>query len=133
MQVISRSQDFVFQTDLKMQRKRINNTRFLAYLCSRVSESGTLDDVKDFIKKVNKTGKEMQLLLNKTHDEFNGGTLLHVVFYWNYGELGFELFELLVEHGAEYKLDAYGQYPWQQKNMFMDEKTCEKIRKIYKL
>lgn len=159
--------NFVFKSDttyIDTQRKRINKTRFLAFLCSRksvlntlsdvsefvkenkmsqvnqthyfaflcsqVSVSNTLDDVKEFIKDVNKTGKEMGQILNQKHDEFNGGTVLHIAVNCN-GNLGIELFELLVEHGAIFCKNYYGEYPWEQKNI-LNENACNKIRTIYK-
>jgi hypothetical protein len=37
-----------------------------------------------------------------------------MVLNWNTGDVAYQLFELLVEHGAKYSQDQFGSYPWQK-------------------
>jgi len=53
-------------------------------------------------------------VLNTQREEFSNGTILHIALYWHYGYKAIELFEILVQHGAEYKRNKYDEFPWEQ-------------------
>jgi len=82
-------------------------TMWLMHLCSKGDIYGT----KDFINSTNPT--ELRDILNKKLYENWCGTVLHTVLYWNTGNKAVDLFELLVEHGADPVQDYYGLFPWE--------------------
>jgi hypothetical protein len=78
---------------------------YLGYLCAK----GDYEKVKSFIEEIDR--EELETILN-IPCRWNQ-TCLHKVLYWNNGENAIRLVELLVEHGAEFFKDWYGQFPWQ--------------------
>jgi hypothetical protein len=84
-------------------------TMWLMHLCSK----GDIYSVKDFIQSTDPT--ELRQILNKKLYENWDGTALHTVLYWNTGNKAVDLFELLVEHGADPVRDYYGLFPWENK------------------
>jgi hypothetical protein len=84
-------------------------TMWLVYLCSK----GDIYSVKDFIQSTELT--ELRAILNKKLYENWDGTVLHTVLYWNTGNKAVDMFELLVEHGADPVRDYYGLFPWENK------------------
>ena len=81
---------------------------YLGNLCAR----GDYKGLADFFRTHNEA--ENKYLLNTKCYEFYYGTLLHIVLFWNTGNAAIDLFNLLVEHGAEFKRDYYGCLPWTQ-------------------
>jgi hypothetical protein len=81
-------------------------TMFLAQLCAR----GDIDAVKTFIAQTD--SDELKQILNNKLFEMWHGTVLHMVTYWNTGNQAIDLFQLLVEHGADPVKDGYNTYPW---------------------
>ena len=80
---------------------------YLAYLCAK----GNIGDVCNFLRGV----QNVRLLLNTYCDYFDG-TILHVALYFNSGEKGLELFDLLTSKGAIPCLSPhFEERPWQQK------------------
>ncbi len=79
------------------------------HLCSK----GDIYSVKDFIQSTDPT--ELRAILNKKLYENWDGTVLHTVLYWNTGNKAVDMFELLVEHGADPVRDYYGLFPWENK------------------
>ena len=86
-------------------------TLYLGNICAR----GDIESVISFINTTEKD--ELTEILNNGVYEFYFGTVLHVALYWNSGEKGIELFEILLENGAEPYRDYYGNFPWQQKDV----------------
>ena len=84
------------------------NALYLGNLCAR----GDMNQIKSFIRGTEI--EEMREILNCAPEQQWYGTCLHMVMYWNTGAKALEMFELLVEHGAEYKRDSYGSFPWGQ-------------------
>jgi hypothetical protein len=82
-------------------------TMWLVYLCSK----GDIYSVKDFIQSTDTD--ELRTILNNKLFENWDGTVLHTVLYWNTGNKAVDLFELLVEHGADPVRDYYGLFPWE--------------------
>jgi hypothetical protein len=82
-------------------------TMWLMHLCSK----GDIYSVKDFIQSTDPT--ELRAILNKKLYENWDGTVLHTVLYWNTGNKAVDLFQLLVEHGADPVRDYYGVFPWE--------------------
>jgi hypothetical protein len=80
---------------------------YLGFLCAK----GRLQDVEDYLQNVN---GDLALILNSRSSVMYGGTVLHKVLYWNSGNTGLELFQLLVNNGALFYRDDNGHYPWQQ-------------------
>jgi hypothetical protein len=80
---------------------------YLGYLCAH----GEFDEIARFIRE---TDHELvPRLLNDPFPNFNGGTVLNVLLSWNVGDEACRIFELLVEHGAEYHY-VEGSLPWEQ-------------------
>jgi hypothetical protein len=115
-------------------------TMWLVYLCSK----GDIYSVKDFIQSTEPT--ELRAILNKKLYENWDGTVLHAVLYWNTGNNAVDLFELLVEHGADPVQDYYGFFPWEniaplwicpfggqigERNVDEFEETYQYLREIY--
>jgi len=84
-------------------------TMWLVYLCAK----GDIYSVKDFIQSTELT--ELRAILNKKLYENWDGTVLHTVLYWNTGNKAVDLFQLLIEHGADPVRDYYGVFPWENK------------------
>ena len=97
---------------LQMEGERVDEltakTVYLGNLCAR----GDIFKIKTFIRETEP--QELREVLNCAPEQQWYGTCLHMVMYWNTGVRALEMFELLVEHGAEYKRDAYGSFPWGQ-------------------
>ena len=83
-------------------------TVYFGNLCAR----GDIKQIKTFIRETEP--QELREVLNCAPEKQWYGTCLHMVMYWNTGVKALELFELLVEHGAEYKRDGYSSFPWGQ-------------------
>jgi hypothetical protein len=103
---------------------------YLAHICSR----GDYNAIVAFLKTLD-DGEKVALLNEKPH-EFYEGTVLHAVLFWNTGLRAVRIFELLVEHGAEFCRDYYNQLPWEQtgENFNSDEaveETQDYLRNIY--
>lgn len=81
---------------------------YLGNLCVR----GEYTELANFFRTHSES--ENKLLLNTPCYEFHYGTLLHLVLFWNTGNAAIDLFDLLVGHGAESKLDYYDCLPWTQ-------------------
>lgn len=80
---------------------------YLGYLCAH----GEFDEIARFIRE---TDHELvPRLLNEPYPIYDCGTVLHILLSWNVGEEACRIFELLVEHGAEYHY-ANGYLPWEQ-------------------
>ena len=80
---------------------------YLGNLCAR----GDINQIKTFIRETDP--EELREILNCAPDQQWNSTCLHMLMNWNTGNKALEMFELLVEHGAEYKRDGYGSFPWQ--------------------
>jgi hypothetical protein len=84
---------------------------YLGYQCCR----GDYNLILDFIQGIDK--KELvQLLNDNTLYEFYNGTVLHLATYWNPGDNGIKLYNLLVEHGAVPSRNDFDMFPWEQNN-----------------
>jgi hypothetical protein len=81
---------------------------YLAHVCGR----GDYNAIVAFLKTLDDS--EKIALLNEKPYEFYYGTVLHAVLFWNIGLRAVNIFELLVEHGAEFHRDYYNQLPWEQ-------------------
>jgi hypothetical protein len=103
------------QHDICVQLRRIGEERgeiaqktmWLVYLCA----TGDIHSVKSFIQSTDPT--ELREILNTKLYENWQGTVLHTVLYWNTGNKAVDLFELLVEHGADPVRDYYEALPWE--------------------
>ena len=84
------------------------NALCLGNLCAR----GDIEQLKAFIRETEP--QELREILNCAPDQQWNSTCLHMVMNWNTGTEALEMFELLVEHGAEYKRDGYDCFPWQK-------------------
>ena len=82
-------------------------TMWLVYLCAK----GDINRVVEFIESTNHD--ELRGILNKKLSDNYDGTVLNTVLYWNTGNKALDLFELLVEHGADPVRDYYGNFPWE--------------------
>lgn len=82
-------------------------TMWLMYLCAM----GDICSVKCFINSTEPA--ELREILNKKLHESWFGTVLHTVLYWNTGNRAIDLFQLLVEHGADPVRDYYETFPWE--------------------
>lgn len=82
-------------------------TLWLGWLCT----TGNLSAVKEYLATLDFDEKK-QILNTKVY-EFYDGTVLHQTLYWNTGNLAIDMFQVLVEHGAEPMLDGYDELPWQ--------------------
>jgi hypothetical protein len=80
---------------------------YLGYLCVHAE----FDEIARFIRE---TDHELfQQILNEPYPIYDCGTVLHILLSWNVGEEACRIFELLVEHGAEYHYSR-GRLPWEQ-------------------
>ncbi len=80
---------------------------YLGYLCAH----GEFNEIARFIRE---TDHELvPQILNEPYPIYSCGTLLHILLSWNVGDEACRIFELLVEHGAEYHY-ANGYLPWEQ-------------------
>lgn len=86
----------------------IEKTLWLGHLCM----TGNISAVKEYLATLDVDEKPK--ILNKKLHTFYEGTILHQTLYWNSGNTAIDLFQLLVEHGAEPCLDYYEKYPWNQ-------------------
>jgi hypothetical protein len=85
-------------------------TLWLNYLCAK----GDIVRVKEFLAMTNYD--ELKHILNtKLFEQFDG-TVLHTTLYWNSGNQAIDLYELLVEHGADPCLDYYYEMPWHNRS-----------------
>ena len=89
-----------------VQDEIAEKTLWLGHLCMK----GDIAAVKEYLTIINIDEKPK--ILNRQLHEFFDGTVLHQTLYWNSGNTAIDLFQLLVEHGAEPCLDGYEQYPW---------------------
>ena len=80
---------------------------YLGYLLAR----GDIEEIQNFIEEYK---DNLIVIINTQQPEFYGGTVLHMSQYWNSGQLGIDLFELLYNHGAIPIQDEYNQFPWEQ-------------------
>lgn len=85
------------------------NHFYLGHLCSR----GDIAEAERFLQSL-EYGLE---IVNKPYKNYNDGTILHIILYWNSGEVGRQLFELLNSYGAEYYENEKGVLPWEQEKM----------------
>ena len=83
-------------------------TIYLGLLCAR----GDVEKVKSFIRETEST--ELVEILNNRPKELFCGNVLHVVLFWNSDHVAIDLFDLLVQHGAEYCRNYYEECPWEQ-------------------
>lgn len=81
---------------------------YLGYLCA----GGNIERIKAFIRETEP--EDLREILNCAPDLQWNGTSLHMLLSWNTGAEAHEIFDLLVQHGAEYVRDGYGFYPWQK-------------------
>jgi hypothetical protein len=103
------------QQDICVELRRGGNTTgeiaektmWLVYLCSKCDTNS----VKEFIQSTHPN--ELRTILNTKLSENWDGTVLHAVCYWNNSNKAVNLFELLVEHGADPVRDYYGLFPWE--------------------
>ena len=103
------------QQDICVELRRGGNTTgelaektmWLVYLCSKCDTNA----IKDFIQSTHPD--ELRTILNTKLSENWDGTVLHAVCYWNNSNKAVNLFELLVEHGADPVRDYYGLFPWE--------------------
>jgi hypothetical protein len=80
---------------------------YLGYLCAH----GEFSEITRFIRE---TDHELvPRLLNEPYPIYDCGTVLHILLSWNVGDEACRIFELLVEHGAEYHY-SNGCLPWEQ-------------------
>ena len=106
---------FYDQQDICVELRRGGNitgelaekTMWLVYLCSKCDTNS----VKEFIHSIHPD--ELRTILNTKLSENWDGTVLHAVCYWNTSNKAVNLFELLVEHGADPVRDYYGLFPWE--------------------
>jgi hypothetical protein len=84
------------------------NLFYLGYLCCQ----GDYASIVVFLQTLE--DEEKRIILNEKPYDFYEGTVLHVLLYWNYGNNAINIFDLLVEHGAEFTRDYYGELPWEQ-------------------
>jgi hypothetical protein len=80
---------------------------YLGYLCAH----GEFNEIARFIRENNH--ELVQQILNEPYPIYDCGTVLHILLSWNVGEEACRIFELLVEHGAEYHY-SHGRLPWEQ-------------------
>jgi hypothetical protein len=80
---------------------------YFGYLLAR----GDLLEIQNFMEEHK---DNLVAILNTQQPEFYGGTVLHISQYWNSGQVGIDLFELLYNHGAVPIQDEYNQFPWEQ-------------------
>jgi len=80
---------------------------YLGYLLARCD----MDKIEEFMEEHK---EHLVAILNTQQPEFFGGTVLHMALYWNSGQLGISLFELLYNNGAVPIQDEYNQFPWEQ-------------------
>jgi hypothetical protein len=83
-------------------------TVYLAHLCAR----GDVEKVKSFIRETDR--HELNEILNNDPVNLFCGSVLHTVLFWNSDHVAIELFDLLVQHGAEYTRNYYEECPWEQ-------------------
>jgi hypothetical protein len=83
-------------------------TIYLALQCAR----GDVEKVKSFIRETDR--HELVEILNNRPTELFCGNVLHVVLFWNSDYTAVDLFDLLVQHGAEYTRNYYEECPWEQ-------------------
>jgi hypothetical protein len=114
---------------------------WLVYLCAK----GDMNRVKDFIQTADSS--ELRDILNKKLWDNYDGTVLNAILYWNSGNKALDLFELMVEHGADPVRDYYGNFPWEnvaplwvlpfgggrigERDMNEFEETYQYLREIY--
>jgi hypothetical protein len=88
------------------------NVVYLGYMCSR----GVINDVSEFLETHHEVinGDSIHDILNFKSPLFYYGTVLHEALYWNKDQIGLDLFDMLVSHGAQFKRNHYNEFPWQQ-------------------
>lgn len=84
------------------------NALYLGYLCA----GGNIERIKAFVRETEP--RDLREILNCAPDLQWNGTCLHMLLGWNTGAEAHEIFDFLVQHGAEYVRDGYGFYPWQK-------------------
>ena len=80
---------------------------YLGFLCAK----GQINDIETFLQNMD---EDLDFILNARSNIMYGGTVLHMALYWNSGNRGVELFQLLLNNGAIICQDNDGNYPWQQ-------------------
>jgi hypothetical protein len=83
-------------------------TVYLAHLCAR----GDIEKVKSFIRETD--SQELVEILNNDPVNLFCGSVLHTVLFWNSDYVAIDLFDLLVQHGAQYFRNYYEECPWEQ-------------------
>jgi len=78
---------------------------YLSHLCA----CGYMNEVCTEIEKL-----ENKTLLNTPHKFLTGGTILHWALYWNAGNRGRMIYELLTYYGAIHKMNYLNEYPFEQ-------------------
>ena len=91
----------LFPSDTELTIKTI----YLGNQCAR----GDYEKVEAFVRETEP--EELKTILNNRVR--NHQTCLHTVLYWNTGADALRMFQLLVEHGAKFVGDGYGNLPWQ--------------------
>jgi len=91
---------------------------YLCYLC----QYGNYDDIKEYLEKLKNYVKApitIKDIINTRVIEFNNGTAMHVLLYWNNDRNALNIYSLLVLHGGIAITDEDGKYPWEQKRTIM--------------
>ena len=97
------------QTSMGSPEVVLIKTLYLGNLCAQ----GNVEGVKGFLRETEP--EELEEILNNRPYEQRFGNCLHMVGYWNTGKTAFELFKLLIDHGAEINQNYYEELPWEQK------------------
>jgi hypothetical protein len=78
---------------------------YLGHLCA----CGYIYEVYKELERI-----ENKELLNTPHTFFTQGTLLHWALYWNTGNKGRMLYDLLIQFGAVHKMNYLNEYAFEQ-------------------
>lgn len=98
--------DLQYELDLKYELEV--KVVYLGYLCAR----GLVRKINDFFKDLD--AEVILEIVNTKHLYFYNGTCLTMALYWNSGNIGLDLFEILYDNGALFYKDDYGVFPWEQ-------------------
>jgi len=79
---------------------------YLGYLCAK----GDIYNARDFVNSL----ENKKEVLNIKHILLYSGTVLHIAMFWNSGDIGRQFFHLLWSNGAEFVIDYYNQFPFEQ-------------------
>ncbi len=91
----------------------LSKTLHLGKLCADT-------DYENIVKFITQTeSSDLELILKTRLDSFNGGTVLHVLFNWDYNDkiskipVVCELFELLATNCKVFYVNSSGYLPWE--------------------